>query len=97
MNETILLYTVLAVICGLSVAFLAQAFVRRSKASPLEIGAYMACFVLLALFAVVFKQGMDIALDPGIAHPVGYNGGEGCKPDCLPATFQELSARLDIK
>lgn len=97
MTDTTLLYTALGLIVAISLAFLAQAYHRRGKASPLETAFYLAAFIGLAVFGVVFKQGMDIALDPGLAHPVAYNGGEGCNPDCLPPTMDALKVQLNMK
>jgi hypothetical protein len=97
MNDATLLYTALGLIVAISLAFLAQGYHRRGKASPLEMAFYMTVFVGLAFFSVVFKQGIDIALDPGLAHPVAYNGGEGCNPDCLPPTMDALKVQLNMK
>ena len=97
MNEATILYTFLALIVGLSLAFLVLAFKRRSKASMLETGVTMVCFLGLAVFALIFGQGIKLELDPGTAHPYAYNGGKGCNPDCLPPTIGELKAELGIK
>lgn len=97
MTDSTLLYTFLALIVGLSVAFLILAFKRRFKASKLETGITVGIFLALALFAVIFGRGVAMELDPGTAHPFAYNGGEGCNPDCLPATMTELKTQLNIQ
>lgn len=112
MNEITLLYAVSAIVfCVICLIF--AVIVKRGKkhASPLEIGLYcIAIFALLA-FVHIYKHGVDIvranengtaytltydANDP-IAHPPGPNGGEGCNPDCLPDTMEQLKVRLNIQ
>lgn len=106
------MYAVSAIVFSV-ICLISALIIKRGKrnASPLEIGLYCVSIFALLAFVNIYKHGVDIiearnngtvyslsynANDP-IAHPPGPNGGEGCNPDCLPNTMEELKVRLNIQ
>lgn len=107
-----MMYAVFAVIFAI-ISLIFAHIVKRGKrhATPLEIGLYCVSIFALIAFAHIYKHGVDIVeakdnvtaytlgynINDPIAHPPGLNGGEGCNPDCLPETIEQLKVQLNIQ